>query len=206
MRLLGSRRWSWPAAFAILIPALLLGWTLTAVSAAPTPSPSGAAPSAAASSGAAPAPGAAPAGDVQKGAQLYSAQGCTSCHGANLEGGVGPKLNPIVKLPGVPDPKSPAYIAETIKNGRKGDSGYSAAMPAFGDKLKDQDLADLAAFIIDSNKKGAAGLSPSELAKSNVFWITTVVFLMVLLTWLLSRYNMRWIARRAAERRSGAGH
>ncbi len=202
MRLLGTRRWSWPAAIGVLIPALLLGWTLTAVSAAPTPSPSGAAASAAPSPGAvpggAPAPGAAPVGDVQKGAQLYSAQGCTGCHGANLEGGIGPKLNPITKLPGVSDPKSPAFIMETIKNGRKG-----TAMQAYGGKLQDKDIADLAAFIIDSNKKGAAGLSPSELAKSNVFWITTVVFLMVLLTWLLSRYNMRWIARRAAERRSG---
>lgn len=185
MRLLGSRRWSWPAAFAVLIPALLLGWTLTAVAADPTP----------------PAGGNAPAGDPQKGSQLYSAQGCTNCHGANLEGGIGPKLNPIAKLPGVPDPKSPAYLSETIKNGRKGDPGFSSAMPSF-DKLKDQDLADLSAFIIDSNKKGSAGLSPSQLAKSNVFWVTTAIFFMVVLTWLLTRYNMRWIARRAAQRRS----
>ena len=182
----GRRRWLVPAALALVVPALLLAWTLTAVMAA-EPSPSSGAPL---------------PGDPAKGAQLYNANGCTACHGSNLEGGVGPKLNPIVKLPGVADPKEPNFLTTTIKNGRSGDPGYAQAMPAFG-KLSDQELKDLAAFIIDSNNKGPAGLGPVELARSNVFWVSVAVLAMVFITYLLARYNMRWIARRAQERQEG---
>ena len=180
------RRWLLPAALALVVPALLLAWTLTAVMAA-EPQPSSGAPL---------------PGDPTKGAQLFNANGCTACHGSNLEGGVGPKLNPIAKLPGVPNPKDPNYLITTIKNGRSGDPGYSQAMPSFA-KLSDQDLKDLASFIIDSNNKGPAGLGPVELARSNVFWVSVAVLAMVFITYLLARYNMRWIARRAQERQEG---
>jgi hypothetical protein len=33
--------------------------------------------------------------------------------------------------------------------------------------------------------------------------VSTAVLLMVLITYLLARYNMRWVARRAAARREG---
>lgn len=185
-----GRRWHLTAALAVLVPAVLAGWTLTAVSAAESPSP---APSGGAS---------APSGDPAHGATVFASQGCIQCHGASLEGGIGPKLNPITKLPGVADPLDPNYLKTTIRDGRSGDPGYSAAMPAFGvEKLPDKDLNDLVAFIIDQNHKGPSGLSPTELARSNVFWVTVGVFLMVLVTYLLARYNMRWIARRAAARR-----
>jgi|SRR5467141_921827 len=42
-------------------------------------------------------------GDPTRGATLYL-QNCTSCHGVNLEGGIGAVLNPIDKLPGVANP------------------------------------------------------------------------------------------------------
>jgi mono/diheme cytochrome c family protein len=184
-----ARRWHLPVAVAVLVPGVLAGWTLAAVFAQESPSPSA-------------SPGAsAPAGDPTKGAQLYGAQACTACHGANLEGGIGPKLNPIVKLPGVANPLDPVYITTTIKNGRPPDPGYSTAMPSFGDKLSDQDLNDIAAFIIAQNKAGSAGLGPVELARSTVFWVTTAIVLMIAITYLLARYNMRWIDRRAAARR-----
>jgi mono/diheme cytochrome c family protein len=184
-----GRRWHLPAAVAVLVPAVLAGWTLTAVFAqSSSPSPS-------ASAGALP-------GDPTKGAQVYTAQGCTACHGASLEGGVGAKLNPIQKFPGVDNPLDPNYLKTTIRNGRSGDSGFSAQMPAFGpDKLSDQDLSDLAAFIISQNRSGAAPLGPVELARSNVVWVTVAITLMVLFTWILARYNMRWIAKRAEARR-----
>ncbi len=184
-----GRRWHLPAVLAVLVPAVLAGWTLTAVF-AETSSPS---PSAGAS---------ALPGDPNKGAQVFSAQGCTSCHGASLEGGIGAKLNPIQKLPGVANPLDPNYLRTTIRNGRSGDPGFSAAMPSFApDKLSDSDLNDVVAFIISQNQSGAAGLGPVELARSNVFWVTISVTLLVLVTWLLARYNMRWIARRAQARR-----
>jgi mono/diheme cytochrome c family protein len=182
------------AAIAVLVPVVLAGWTLTAVFAAETPSPApGASP------GASPA-ASAPAGDATHGAQVFGSAGCTACHGSALEGGVGPKLNPIQKLAGVPNPLDPNYLATTIRHGRSSPE-FAAQMPAFTpDKLSDKDLADVVAYIIDENSKGSAGLGPVELARSNVFWVTVSVALMVLVTWLLARYNMRWIARRAAER------
>jgi mono/diheme cytochrome c family protein len=180
-----GRRWRLPAALAVLVPAILAGWTLTAVS-AESPSP---------------AASALP-GDPTKGAQTFGSAGCAGCHGANLEGGIGPKLNPITKLPGVSNPLDPAFLHTTIRNGRSGDPGFSAAMPAFGpDKLPDQDLNNVIAFIIQQNQQGSAGLGPVELARSNVFWVTTSISLLVLVTWLLARYNMRWVARRAEARR-----
>ena len=118
---------------ATLAPLLLVAWTLTAVSAA-APSPSGAAaspsgaatgPSAAAASPAAgdaaagqsPAPSASGGGlpgDPANGSTLYNSAGCTACHGAGLEGGIGPKLAPIEKLPDTQDPLNPDYLISTM--------------------------------------------------------------------------------------------
>lgn len=183
-----GRAWRVPALVAFLVPLVLLGWTLTAVSAQGEPSPS---PTA---SGGLP-------GDPQRGAQVFGSQGCTGCHGANLEGGIGAKLNPIQKLPGVDDPLDPAYLERTIRQGRSGDPGFSAAMPSFGpDQLSDQSLADVVSYIIQSNKT-QAGLGPVELARSNVLWVTIGIVSMVLIVYLLARYNMRWVERRAAARR-----
>ena len=171
----------------MLVPALLTGWTLTAVF-AQSPSPS---------------PGAsAPAGDPTKGAAVFGSAGCVTCHGANLEGGIGAKLNPIQKLPGVDNPLDPNYLRTTIRNGRSGDPGFTAAMPAFGpDKLSDSDVDNVIAFITQQNQSGSSGLGPVALARSTVFWVTTTIVLMVMITLLLARYNMRWIARRAQARR-----
>jgi len=139
-------------------------------------------------------------GDPAKGATVY-AQNCTTCHGGALEGGIGPTLNPIAKLPGVPDPLSPAFLIDTIANGRKPASG--PAMPEWKSKLSEQDIKDVAAFIIQQNHAGSgnAPLPPGELAKRTILWVSIGIIAMVFITYLLSTYNMRWIARRAAARR-----
>src|SRR5262249_60573430 len=67
--------------------------------------------------------------------------------------------------------------------------------------LSEHQIKDLTAYILDQNSKGGAALDPVALARSNVFWVTISVFLLVVVTYLLARYNMRWIDRRAAERR-----
>src|SRR5690349_18321783 len=54
-------------------------------------------------------------GDPTKGETIYG-QNCATCHGSGLEGGIGPALNPIAKLPGVTNPLSPAYLIDTITN------------------------------------------------------------------------------------------
>lgn len=182
------------AVVAVLVPVFLIGFGVTALA---DTTASGAATN---------APGTSPQGDPTKGGQLYSQSGCAGCHGAALEGGVGAKLNPIQKLPGVADPLDPGYLVQTITNGRSGDPGFSAAMPVKGGNqaLTAQDIQDLAAFIIQSNKAPNQPLSPTDLARSTVFWVTIGVGGMVIVSWLLAVYNMRWIARRARARSGGA--
>jgi hypothetical protein len=75
-------------------------------------------------------------------------------------------------------------------------------MPAKGGvNLSDQDIKDLAAFIIQQNLTGSPPLSPNELAKRTMLWVGIAIVGMFFITLLLSRYNMRWIARRAAAHR-----
>jgi cytochrome c6 len=137
-------------------------------------------------------------GDPAKGATVY-AQNCTTCHGGALEGGIGPTLNPIEKLPGVSNPLDPTYLIDTITNG-KTDGGK--VMPAWKGKLSEQDIKDVASFIIQQNHIGGTPpLSPGELAKRTILWVSIGIIAMVFITYLLSTYNMRWIARRAAARR-----
>jgi mono/diheme cytochrome c family protein len=144
-------------------------------------------------------------GDPTKGATLY-AQNCTTCHGASLEGGIGAVLNPIDKLPGVPDTLDPDFLIAIITNGRQPQSGdpKQTAMPPKGGNaaLTDQDVKDLASFIIQQNRVGGGGnLSPGELAKRTILWVSIAIIAMGFITYLLATYNMRWIARRAAARR-----
>src|SRR6266571_3644564 len=144
-------------------------------------------------------------GDPTKGAAIYTTTGCAVCHGASLEGGVGAKLNPIDKLAGVADPLDPNFLIQLITNGRDPQPGdpKSTKMPAKGgyDKLTEQDIKDLAAYIIDQNRHpGEAPLSANELAKRTILWVGIGIIAMVFVTYLLAQYNMRWIARRAAAR------
>jgi mono/diheme cytochrome c family protein len=156
-----------------------------------------------------PSPAASPAlpGDPTRGGTLYSAN-CTVCHGANLEGGIGAVLNPIDKLPGVPNSLDSTFLIGIINNGRQPQAGdpKSVPMPAKGGNtaLTDQDVKDLAAYIIQQNLSvipGSGPLSPGELAKRTILWVTIGIIAMVFITYLLAQYNMRWVARRAAARR-----
>src|SRR2546430_7149675 len=134
-------------------------------------------------------------GDPQKGATLY-AQNCTQCHGASMEGGIGAVLNPIEKLPGVSNPLDPGFLIEVITNGR---TDGNRKMPAKGGNtaLTDQDVRDLAAYIIQQNRTQIGGaLSPGELAKRTILWVSVAIIAMGFITYLLATYNMRWIARR----------
>jgi mono/diheme cytochrome c family protein len=88
-----------PALLAIALPGLL---ALTAINtlADSTPTPTLALP-----------------GDPVAGAALY-APNCASCHGGSLEGGIGAVLNPIDKLPGVPNSLDANFLINIITNGR----------------------------------------------------------------------------------------
>jgi mono/diheme cytochrome c family protein len=184
---------------AVAVPAFALLTAITTL-ADSTPSPS------ASGSGSAASGSSALPGDPTKGQQLYSAN-CASCHGAGLEGGIGATLNPIEPLAGVSKQQAltPQFLIDIITNGRTPQPGdpKQQQMPAKGGNtsLTEQDVKDLAAFIIQSNKTGEPPLSPGELAKRTILWVTIGIIGMVFITYLLSTYNMRWIARRAAARR-----
>jgi mono/diheme cytochrome c family protein len=145
-------------------------------------------------------------GDPAKGATLF-ATNCATCHGASLGGGIGPALNPITLLPGVKSAAQaldPTVLISIITNGRvhqPGDPG-SVNMPAKGGNtsLTDQDIKDLASFIIVQNLTGEPPLSANELAKRTMLWVGIAIVGMAFITFLLAQYNMRWIARRAAAR------
>jgi mono/diheme cytochrome c family protein len=173
---------------ALAVPALVALTAITTL-ADSSPSPSG---------------GSALPGDPTKGAALY-ATNCQTCHGASLEGGIGATLSPIDKLPGVANPLDPAFLISIITNGRQPQAGdpKQIAMPAKGgnDKLTDQDIKDLASFIIANQNSGSLPLSANELAKRTILWVAIGLLAMIFITFLLSQYNMRWIARRAAARR-----
>ncbi len=176
---------------ALAIPGILL---LTGISTLADASPS---PSASASGSALP-------GDPAKGQATYSSAGCTGCHGASLEGNVGPALNPIEKMPGIANNLDPNYLIDIITNGRKhqpGDPRQTDMPPMGGATLTADDIKNLAAFIIQQNKEGSPPLTANELAKRTMTWVGIAILGMLFITYLLAQYNMRWIARRAAARR-----
>jgi mono/diheme cytochrome c family protein len=172
---LGKPRWLTASAAAFLVPSLLVGFATVVLAAAASPLP----------------------GDPNKGQTLYNQSGCSTCHGASLTGGIGPPLAPIRKLPDTQNPLDPQYLIDTITNGKSGVGGYGT-MPVKGGNpaLTAQDIQDLAAFIITQNliPAGQRPYSPGDLAKSTIAWVTIGTLAMLALTYLLSRYNMRWIA------------
>jgi mono/diheme cytochrome c family protein len=177
------------ALVALAVPALV-GLTAVSTLADSSPSPSGSA---------VPLPG-----DPAKGGALFGTN-CASCHGASLTGGIGPALNPIEKLPGVTNPLDPTFLIGIITNGRvhQPSDPRQTDMPAKGGNaaLTEQDVKDLAYYIIQQNLTGSPPLSPNELAKRTIFWVGIAIVGMLFITLLLSQYNMRWIARRAAAHR-----
>src|ERR1043166_5704566 len=154
-------RWTRGLVLALGIPAFLV---LTAMSTLADSSPSPA-PGGSAATGSTQLPG-----DPSKGQTLY-AQNCATCHGATLGGGVGAVLNPIEKLPGVSNPLDPAYLIEVITNGRT-DNGKTMPKKGGNESLTDQDVKDLASYIIQENRQGEPPLSPGELAKRTILWVS----------------------------------
>ena len=77
----------------------------------------------------------APAGDAAAGKQVFESAGCVACHtlaDAGSTGTVGPNLD---------DAKPPATLVVTrVTNG-------AGAMPSFKDKLTEQQIQDVAAYV-----------------------------------------------------------
>jgi mono/diheme cytochrome c family protein len=81
--------------------------------------------------------------DSKRGWQLY-ARACAVCHGTPKKGGIGPQL---VRSRPVPDVEKRKHkIASYVRKG-------GSVMPFFApDRLSDQDLADIAAFLGELSK------------------------------------------------------
>jgi mono/diheme cytochrome c family protein len=74
-------------------------------------------------------------GDPAKGKEIFASAGCGGCHvfePAGSSGTVGPSLD-----------ESNASFEDAVQQIRNGGGG----MPAFGDRLSDQEIADVAAFV-----------------------------------------------------------
>jgi cytochrome c oxidase subunit II len=88
---------------------------------------------------------------AKHGQQLSKSSGCTACHGANGQGGIGPawvgSLGSTVKLTdGTSVTVDDAYLTRSIKDPQaQVVAGYSVSMPS--NNLSDQDVADLVAYI-----------------------------------------------------------
>jgi cytochrome c550 len=73
-------------------------------------------------------------GDAKAGAQAWAASPCIQCHGANAEGGSGPRL--------AGTSRSFDQLKNIVRNGRGGE------MPAFSaDQVSDQALAGIYAWL-----------------------------------------------------------
>jgi mono/diheme cytochrome c family protein len=77
-------------------------------------------------------------GDAAAGEEVFASAGCANCHvleAAGAEGSVGPNLDEL-------QPSAEA-TAEQVTNGGNG-------MPAYGDQLSPEEIADVAAFVAES--------------------------------------------------------
>jgi mono/diheme cytochrome c family protein len=73
------------------------------------------------------------AGDQTRGEEVY-AQNCAACHGQDGGGGSGPRLA------GQQAYTNADVVVEQVRNGGGG-------MPAFADRLSDQELSDVSAYV-----------------------------------------------------------
>ncbi|WP_084048151.1 c-type cytochrome [Deinococcus hopiensis] len=79
--------------------------------------------------------------------------GCAGCHGAEGQGGAGPKLAGDEKIL-----KDPVYVHTIITKGKGG-------MPAFGDKLKEEEIYAVANYVLHSwGNKIEEPLTPATVA------------------------------------------
>jgi putative heme-binding domain-containing protein len=86
-----------------------------------------------------PAPNPLPA-DVEQGKQTFE-QRCSTCHGLDGGGAMGPNIQGIPMRMGAP------VVASTIKN------GMSGGMPAFGGQLTDAQIQQVIAYLLTLTRK-----------------------------------------------------
>jgi cytochrome c553 len=79
-------------------------------------------------------------GDAEAGAAIFTEQGCGGCHvleAAGSSGSIGPNLDESQ-----PDAE---LVVDRVTNG-------SGAMPSFSDKLSEEDIQNVAAYVVESTQ------------------------------------------------------
>jgi mono/diheme cytochrome c family protein len=96
---------------------------------------------------------------LQQGQQVFG-ENCAQCHRANGEGlpATFPALNKNPFVAGDPEP-----VIATVLNGLKGSLGQ---MPAWKDKLDDQQIAAVVSYIRQAWSNRAAPVTPAMVAAS----------------------------------------
>lgn len=74
---------------------------------------------------------------------------CAACHGANGEGGIGPRLD------GHPQVSREGFVARTVLLGRE-------AMPSFADRFTDREIAAVATYVRNAWSNDFGPTSPEE--------------------------------------------
>ena len=92
------------------------------------------------------------AGDAKAGAAVFTAQGCGGCHtfkAAGTNGNVGPDLDKVAQYAKTANQGSlQDFTHESIANPSAYiEKGYSNAMPNFGSTLSAKQIADLVAYV-----------------------------------------------------------
>jgi cytochrome c oxidase subunit 1 len=80
-------------------------------------------------------------GDVEAGAEIFASAGCGGCHtlsAAGATGTAGPLLDGNAAL-------TEALVVDRVTNGQGG-------MPSYADRLSEQEIADVAAYVVASKK------------------------------------------------------
>jgi cytochrome c oxidase cbb3-type subunit 3 len=88
---------------------------------------------------------------LSEGKRLFQAMNCSGCHGSG-GGGIGPPLMDADWLYGA----EPAQVFETIHGGRPN------GMPAFGGKLPDHQIWQLAAYVRSLSGQAGSDAAPSR--------------------------------------------
>ena len=79
-------------------------------------------------------------GDATNGATVWEKAGCATCHtleAAGATGAVGPNLDDL-------KPSQETVVAQVTNGG--------GGMPAFGDQLSEQEILDVAAYVVESTQ------------------------------------------------------
>ena len=100
---------------------------------------------------------------LQEGHRLFASYNCSGCHGAHGGGGMGPSLRDATWIYG----NSDAQLLDTLIHGR------SQGMPAWGNKIPEDQMWKLIAYIKSMNtplEPDAPEMPPEEVIPSGDFY------------------------------------